>query len=151
MRVAHALVGLLLLGSACIGADNEPSLAETASIEKVADVLGCKDRTEIDLLEAPIRGSAATRGLACEVGEAKAHVFERTQNRGGTLERLDDLLGIGEPRFPECRPMWVLTSDAWFVLSDVEDVLTTLQGEVDGDTQAIAPAAPPVSYSGPGC
>lgn len=170
----------LLVSVAGCGSE-EPSLAASASIDEVVGALACQKTAVIDPMEAPTRGRAATSGVACQVDGAEVHVFARAPinevdealepcttvasptnspttacaepgsfARGGTMGRIAFLVGIGLDGAPECA-MWILVADGWFVLADDQDVLTSLEAEVGGDTEPIVPAAPPASYPGPGC
>ncbi|HEV2808983.1 MAG TPA: hypothetical protein VGV93_01125 [Acidimicrobiales bacterium] len=156
------IVAAMSIGACSGDGGREMVVSEHASIHEVAQSLGCMDTQEIDYFNAPIRGSAATEGISCEIEDAVVHVFERAElgdldsdepyayAQGGWDENIARLLGTGETGPPGCRS-WVLVAKDWFVVSDNEDLLAELRDESGNPARSITPASPPASYDPPGC
>jgi hypothetical protein len=91
----------LLLGCGGSSAADE----DTSTPEAVANATGCANVTELDSMIAPIRGTAATRGISCDLDGEIVHIFARAPidypsavglRQGGTLDNIRRLLGAGD-------------------------------------------------------
>ena len=127
-------------------------------LEDLAAELGCGGVRELDHLDGPIRGGAATRGVACAIGPDEAHIFQRAplgdldpsksyaDRQGGSLENIDRLVGTGATA--PC--LSLLVGRDWFILANDDGILRKVERSIGGVERSIVRATPPASYVGPG-
>lgn len=130
------------------------TLPADASLRKIAAAIGCTDTAELSDLLSPIRGGAATSGLACVAAEGGVHLFARSQEgergaegseKGGTIGNIDRLMGTEYERDPKCR-VDVLVGEGYFAVSDTPamlDAIARIAGHVE---RGLTAATPTVSY-----
>jgi hypothetical protein len=157
--VVAVFVALAAVGVGCRALRNRYSEAETMSAEAIAVRIGCTVEREIDALEAPIRGGAASRGIACAKGDVEVHVFERApvgdlddsdesyaSAQGGTLENIDRLLGT----HPTTGCAWLAVGGSWFLLSPDRRIAQAAGKQLGSQVREPQRTTPPASYQPPG-
>lgn len=166
MMLACSSVALLTAASACSSDDPsglaEPTtttLSQRADLEQITAAIGCTKTVEMDDLVAPIRGGAATAGVACDMPSGSLHLFARApkgdpdqQGAGmrGLTENIDRVLMTTDAPDPTC-PAEVVIGDSYFAVSDVPDSLAVLERIAGHVERSASPAAPMTSYLAPPC
>lgn len=159
---------MALAGAACgNGEDSTASKTvtktdETRSAKQLATALGCTGATALEYENSPIRGAAALSGVACSLGTAELHVFQRhplgdserkdiapAWRDGGTVENIKRLVGAGNTT--QGCSAFLLIGDEWFVTSSNRDALDDVRDKLGGEVEPIVQATTPASYVLPGC
>lgn len=142
----------------------DPALPTSPTDTELADAIGCSTTLDFGVdqpMVAPLRGEAASDGVACTLDGTEVHLFVRApigdlddsdesyaSAQGGSVENIDRLVGTGEDA--GCAS-WVAIGETWFALASDPDVLSSIADELGGSVREIVPAAPPASYVSPGC
>lgn len=161
MTVACSLVALLAVASACSSDDLDGSaesttttLAENASLEQISAALGCTSTIKMGDLVFPIRGRAATAGVACDMPSGSLHLFARAPagdpeqpgaGMGGLTQNIDRVLMTNEAPDPRC-PAEVVIGESYFAVSDSPDSLAILERIAGHVERSASPTAPMTSY-----
>ena len=144
------------------GATSPPTtLPANASLRDIAAAIGCTDTAQLSGMLSPIRGSAATSGLACVAQAGGVHLFARSprgkggsdvsgNEMGGQIANIDRLTGTESHRDPKCR-VDEPVGQGGFAVSDPPAMLDAIARTAGHVERGRTPATPTVSYLVPPC
>lgn len=166
MTLACSFLALLTVASACSSdapsGPAEPTtttLPQRADLEQITAAIGCTKTVKIDELVSPIRGGAATAGVACEMPSGSLHLFARApkgdsdqEGAGmrGLTANIDRVLMTTDAPDPVC-PAEVVIGASYFAVSDIPDSLAVLERIAGHVERSASPTAPMTSYLAPPC
>lgn len=136
------------------GSTDTTTPAEIATIEEIAEALGCSRTEDLNPHSVgPIAAGAATRGLSCDIGEGGLHLFERApagdpealgSERGGTVQHILERLDAGS-RTDAC-DAHALVGSTYFVVGNDPSLVDEVGDVAGGVERPREPAAPMTSY-----
>ncbi len=162
LAIPVCLLAVLGLANGCGNDDDsgttDPSPTEPLDVDQVADVLDCTDIADGDSMIGPLRSGAATRGVSCDAGGFRVHVFERAPvpeatsadpEGGGSIANIKRITGVGFD-VPGCET-YLLITKSFFVVANDSAAFEQLPRSIGEPVEPTVAAAPTMSYLPPDC
>ncbi len=161
LAIPVCLLAVLGLANGC-GKDDDKGTTEPSSptelldVDQLADVLDCTEIADGDSMIGPLRSGAATRGVSCDAGGFRVHVFERAPvpeatsadpEGGGSIANIKRITGVGSD-VPECET-YLLITKSFFVVANDSAAFEQLPRSIGEPVEPTMPAAPTISYLPP--
>jgi hypothetical protein len=155
-----ACCAVTLIASACSSegpddsTDPATTLPQNVDLDRIAAAIGCMQTADISEMVNPIRGGAATSGVACELPSGTVHLFARAPRgdpaegvraMGGLTDNIDRVLMTNEAPDPTC-PAEVVIGESYFAVSDSPASLAVLEHIAGHVERSATPTAPMTSY-----